>query len=80
MQSDSYLKFGPFRLKAGSGLWRNDHEVRLPPKELALLELLVQSQGEAVTHEAIYETLWPRQSGVSQHRNNLMCIKAILRL
>jgi DNA-binding winged helix-turn-helix (wHTH) protein len=62
MQSDSYLKFGPFRMKAGSGLWRNDHEVRLPPKEMALLELLVRSQGEVVTHEAIYETLWPHQS------------------
>jgi len=62
MQSDSYLKFGPFRLKAGSGLWRNDHEIRLPPKEMALLELLVQSRGEVVTHEAIYNYLWPRQS------------------
>lgn len=61
MQSDSYLQFGPFRLKAGSGLWRNDHEIRLPPKEMALLELLVQSRGEVVTHEAIYNYLWPRQ-------------------
>jgi len=62
MPSDSRLKFGPFRLKAGSGLWRDDHEVRLPPKEMALLELLVQSQGEVVTHKRIYETLWPHQS------------------
>jgi len=62
MQSDSYLQFGPFRLKAGTGLWRHDHEIQLPPKEMALLELLVRSRGEVVTHETIYEALWPRQS------------------
>jgi DNA-binding winged helix-turn-helix (wHTH) protein len=62
MQSDSYLQFGPFRLKVGARLWRHDSEVRLPPKEMALLELLVQSGGEVVAHEAIYKALWPRQS------------------
>ncbi len=62
MQNDSCLQFGPFRLKAGVGLWRHDHEIQLPPKEMALLELLVQSQGEVVTHKAIYNHLWPRQS------------------
>jgi len=62
MQSDSYLQFGPFRLKVGTGLWRHDHEILLPPKEMALLELLVQSRGEVVRHEAIYQYLWPRQS------------------
>lgn len=62
MQNDSCLQFGPFRLKAGTGLWRHDHEIQLPPKEMALLELLVQSRGEVVTHEAIYNHLWPRQS------------------
>jgi len=62
MKSDLYLQFGPFRLKVGAGLWRHDSEVRLPPKEMALLELLVLSQGEVVTHEAIYKNLWPRQS------------------
>jgi len=62
MQSDSYLQFGPFRMRAGTGLWRDNYEIRLPPKEMALLELLVQSRGEVVTHEAIYDYLWPRQS------------------
>ena len=62
MQSESSLTFGPFRLKAGSGLWRHDDEVRLPPKEMALLELLVQSRGEVVRHEAIYQYVWPRQA------------------
>jgi len=62
MQSDSYVKFGPFRLKVGTGLWRHDDELLLPPKEMALLELLVQSRGEVVRHEAIYKYLWPRQS------------------
>jgi DNA-binding winged helix-turn-helix (wHTH) protein/predicted Zn-dependent protease len=62
MQNDSYLQFGPFRLKVGAGLWRHDSEVRLPPKEMALLELLVQSGGEVATHATIYEALWPRQS------------------
>jgi len=62
MQTDSYLQFGPFRLKVGAGLWRHDSEIRLPPKEMALLELLVQSRGDVVTHEAIYSYLWPRQS------------------
>ena len=62
MPGKSTFKFGPFRLKVGAGLWRNEQEIRLPPKEKALLELLVQSQGEVVTHELIYENLWPRQS------------------
>lgn len=62
MQNDSCLQFGPFRLKVGAGLWRHDSEVRLPPKEMALLELLAQSRGEVVIHEAIYTYLWPRQS------------------
>jgi len=62
MRSELNLVFGPFRLKPGGGLWRHDDEIRLPPKEMALLELLVQSRGEVVKHEAIYQYLWPRQT------------------
>jgi len=62
MRSELNLMFGPFRLKSGRGLWRHDDEIRLPPKEMALLELLVQSRGEVVKHEAIYQYLWPRQT------------------
>jgi DNA-binding winged helix-turn-helix (wHTH) protein len=62
MPRDFDLQFGPFRLKFGVGLWRDDSEVRLPPKEMALLELLVLNQGKVVKHETIYHHLWPHQS------------------
>ncbi len=62
MPRDFYQQFGPFRLKVGVGLWRDDREVPLPPKEMALLELLVLNQGKVVEHETIYRHLWPRQS------------------
>jgi DNA-binding winged helix-turn-helix (wHTH) protein len=61
MRHDSNLQIGPFRLKPGSGLWRYETEIPLPPKEAALLELLVQSRGEVVTHKIIYRHLWPNQ-------------------
>lgn len=62
MPRDFYQQFGPFRLKVGVGLWRDDCEVPLPPKEMALLELLALNQGKVVEQETIYCHLWPRQS------------------
>ncbi len=62
MSTDVHQQFGPFRLKVGVGLWRDDREVHLPPKEMALLELLALNHGEVVEHETIYRHLWPRQS------------------
>ena len=61
MRSDLNLIFGPYRLKVGMGLWRHDNEIRLPPKEMALLELLAENRGDVVEHEVIYKYLWPRQ-------------------
>ena len=60
MRSDLNLIFGPYRLKVGTGLWRHDNEIRLPPKEMALLELLAENRGDVVEHEVIYKYLWPR--------------------
>ena len=62
MSVNFYQPFGSFRLKVGVGLWRGDCEVPLPPKEMALLELLTLNQGKIVEHETIYRNLWPRQS------------------
>jgi DNA-binding winged helix-turn-helix (wHTH) protein len=61
MRHVSNLQIGPFRLEPGSGLWRNETEIPLPPKEAALLDLLAQSRGEVVTHKIIYRYLWPNQ-------------------
>ena len=61
MNRSSDLQFGPFRLKVGVGLWRDDAEVCLPPLEMALLELLAQKRDEVVEHKTIYSHLWPRQ-------------------
>jgi DNA-binding winged helix-turn-helix (wHTH) protein/Flp pilus assembly protein TadD len=61
MPSNDDHQFGPFRLKVDVGLWRDDSEVALPPKEMALLKLLVLNKNRVVEHETIFRDLWPRQ-------------------
>ncbi len=60
MDEACYL-FGAYRFEPGKGVFRGDTQIALPPKEMALLRLLVSLEGRIASHELIETTLWPRQ-------------------
>lgn len=59
--TDTVFLFGPFTLDPEAGLFHHERLIRLPPKELALLQLLVQLQGRVASHAKIERQLWPQQ-------------------
>jgi DNA-binding winged helix-turn-helix (wHTH) protein/TolB-like protein len=50
--------FGEFRLRSDGALFRQAAEIRLPPKELQLLRLMVWSAGRIVSAEQLRKSLW----------------------
>ena len=51
--------FGPFRLDAeGHLLFRDGHMLRLEPKVLDVLQLLVENAGSVVGKDALLRTVW----------------------
>jgi DNA-binding winged helix-turn-helix (wHTH) protein/predicted ATPase len=52
------VRFGRYRLDA-NGLWRRSHEVRLTPKALAVLRVLVARAGQVVSKQELFEAVWP---------------------
>lgn len=65
-------------LDPSAGLFRGDRLVPLPPKELALLQLLVQMQGQIVSHKDIEERLWPNQ--VVAYASLARCVYSLRKL
>lgn len=61
MKKSTAFIFGSFMLDSSAGLFRHDRLVPLPPKELALLLLLLEAQGRVVSHKEIEEEVWPNQ-------------------
>ncbi|MBI3757992.1 MAG: transcriptional regulator [Deltaproteobacteria bacterium] len=60
MQGEKPLCFGPHRLDLHAGqLWRDQESVRLTPKALAVLCLLVTRPGQVVTKDELSQTVWP---------------------
>ena len=55
------LHFGSYMLDSNSVLSRDGQVVSVPPKELALLKLLLLHDGATVSHELIEQKIWPRQ-------------------
>lgn len=53
--------FGSYVLMSGQELLCDGDVVHTPPKELALLEMLVQAEGELVSAQQIENQLWPNQ-------------------
>ncbi len=52
-------EFGKFRFNAQTNtLWRDGELISLPPKALELLKLLIERQGEVVSKQEIFETVW----------------------
>jgi len=76
-QNHLYI-FGPYLLDSKSGLYRAEKPVPIPPKELALLELLVRKQGQLVTHGEIEKQVWPQQ--IASYASLARCVYSLRRL
>ena len=61
MQTRNSYKFGSFEFSARGVLTRKGQVVKLPPKERALLELLIENAGSIVGQREIEHRIWPRQ-------------------
>ena len=61
-QKPEYQHFGPFTLDSSSVLSRDGKALAMPPKELALLKLLLRNDGDIVSLGEIEQELWPRQT------------------
>jgi DNA-binding winged helix-turn-helix (wHTH) protein len=60
LESGSYVQFGPFRLySADKLLYRDRQLVRLPPKVVDTLMILVAHHGHVVPKKVLVERLWP---------------------
>jgi Tol biopolymer transport system component/DNA-binding winged helix-turn-helix (wHTH) protein len=56
---NNLYEFGNFRFNAKTNtLWRDNEIVALSPKALELLKLLIEKQGEVVTKQEIFDTVW----------------------
>jgi len=54
------LRFPPFRLDLTNNLlWREEYQIPLRPKSLAVLGLLVERRGQVVSKEALFHAVWP---------------------
>ena len=60
MSETTPIRFGPFRLLGRHGpLLRDDHEIKLQRKALAVLWTLASQPGEPVTRSALMDAVWP---------------------
>lgn len=57
-RTSEIFEFGPFRFASGDGLWRDRHQVPLPPRALAVLEALVASPGQLVAKADLLDAGW----------------------
>jgi len=57
-----FYGFGPFRFHTGGTLLKAGKVIKIPPKEQALLSLLLRNADQVVSHEMIESEIWPRQS------------------
>ena len=60
------LRFGPFRTDLSDGsLWREDEEVRMPPRALAILLYLLERPGRVVSKAELIDAVW-KDANVSE--------------
>jgi serine/threonine-protein kinase len=59
-QSDNpeVFKFGKYRLDADNVLFRDDEVIHLPPKELAVLKVLLESDGRVIGKQELIDSVW----------------------
>ncbi|HEV8713519.1 MAG TPA: AAA family ATPase, partial [Candidatus Binatia bacterium] len=59
MQGGQLFSFGSYRVDPEGGqLWRGTQEVKLTPKALAVLRVLVTRPGQVVTKEELLQSVW----------------------
>ncbi len=59
MGRERRLSFGPYRVDPDGGqLWRGTQAVKLTPKALAVLRVLVTRPGQAVSKEEFFRAVW----------------------
>src|SRR6185295_14220642 len=60
MEIGQVVSFGLYRLDVGAErIWRGSQVVKLTPKALAVLRLLLTRAGQVVTKEELFQTVWP---------------------
>ncbi|MEN3029792.1 HilA/EilA family virulence transcriptional regulator [Chromobacterium amazonense] len=70
--------FGDFVLNQDGGLLHRAQQVHIPPKELAVLTLLLESAGEVVSKDTLLDKVWP--DGDVNEESLTRCIYALRRL
>jgi two-component system OmpR family response regulator len=59
VERPAVVQVGELRLDpAMRRTWRGDHEIRLPPKEFALLEMFMRRPGQVLTRLQLLEQAW----------------------
>jgi DNA-binding winged helix-turn-helix (wHTH) protein/tetratricopeptide (TPR) repeat protein len=58
-ETQSELRFGPFRLEAVKQLWRSNQLVDLRPRSLAMLRYLAERPDQLITKKELLTQLWP---------------------
>jgi DNA-binding winged helix-turn-helix (wHTH) protein len=70
------IEFGGFAADLNSGeLSHNGQPVKIQRKTFQLLELLLESQGEALTRQRLYDLLWPGVYADIEHGLNTQVLK-----
>lgn len=70
--------FGDFMLRFDGTLFRKGRRVRIPPKELAVLSLLLETSEEIITKDTILSRVWPDE--IASDESLTRCIYNIRRL
>ncbi len=75
-RSNDFYEFGPFHLRvADLFLTRQGEPVRLPPKDLETLLVLVQAEGQIVEKEELLNKVWPdtfvEEGNLARHISSL---------
>ena len=78
LSSQQHARFGPFELNLRSGeLSRGARRVILQEQPFQILQILVASSGELVTHEEIRKRLWPNDTVVEYDHSIHTAIKKL---
>ena len=59
MSLEGGIRFGRYRFHHTQGLTRGKQDVRVTPKSLAVLRILLDRSGEVVTRDELFRAVWP---------------------
>lgn len=70
--------FGDFMLRFDGTLFRKGKQLHIPPKELAVLSLLLETAGELITKETLLSRVWPDE--IASDESLTRCIYTLRRI